>query len=37
MNLYLLAAYSFTFIALGSILVRTIFNYKTNCANQDKK
>ena len=37
MNLYLLAAYSFTFIALGIIFVKTIYNYKTSCADKDKK
>ena len=37
MNLYLLAAYCFTFATLGIILLRTIFNYKTNSANKNKK
>ena len=37
MNLYLLAAYCFTFATLGATLLRTIFNYKINSANQNKK
>lgn len=37
MNLYLLAAYCFTFATLGIILVKTILNYKISSANQNKK